>query len=389
MAECAHLDAVRNRLHFEPDLYEAFQDADWKVDRAPVGDRRAELLVRRGRHEYLVWLKAASEGRRDRLIALLSQAVLEAKSLASQSRGAAPLAVIAAPRIAARVAEALRAFASKYAPDVAIGLIDDEGLRSFVGPGLDSLNSRKGPTVRDAGAVEQPAVHLFSDLNQWMLKVLLASSIERAELMPADLPQDGCRNASELAEAAHVSVMSAFRLLRQLDVEGFLHESRDRVRLVRVDSLLERWQASNQKPARELNARWILGGADRQLPQAVQRLGKRACLGLFSAARAMGLGHVQGVPLHIYVDEFRSDILKKAGIMKAEAGDRVDVVLRRPSARESVFRGIVNIDGLRVSDVLQVWLDVSAHPARGKEQADVIYRRVIKPMIGRANDFAR
>jgi hypothetical protein len=75
--------------------------------------------------------------------------------------------------------------------------------------------------------------------------------------------------------------------------------------------------------------------------------------------------------------------------MKAEAGDRVDVVLRMPSARASVFRAIVNIDGLPVSDVLQVWLDVSAHPARGKEQADVIYRRVIKPMIGRANDFAR
>ena len=389
MAERAHQEAVRHRLHFESDLSEAFQKADWKVDRAPVGGRRAELLVRRGKHQYLSWLKVASEGRRDRLIALLSQAVLEAKFRASHSRGALPLAVIAAPRIAAPVAEALRAFTSKYAPDVAIGLIDDQGLRSFVGPGLDSLNSRKSPKARDAGAAEQPAVHLFSDLNQWMLKVLLVSSIERAELMPHDLPRDGCRNASELAEAAHVSVMSAFRFLRQLDVEGFLHESRDRVRLVRIDSLLERWQASNQKPARELNARWILAGADRQLPQAVERLGKRACVGLFSAARAMGLGHVQGVPLHIYVDEFGSDILKKGGLMKAEAGDRVDVVLRRPSVRESVFRGIVNVDGLPVSDVLQVWLDVSAHPARGKEQADVIYRRVIKLMIGRAYDFSR
>jgi hypothetical protein len=389
MAERAHLEAVRNRLHFEPDLYEAFREAQWKVDRSAVGDRRSELLIRRGKHQYLIWLKAASEGRRDRLIALLSQAVLEAKSLASDARGAAPLAVIAAPRIAPPVAEALKAFAGKYAPEVAIGLIDDEGLRSFVGPGLDSLNSRKSPNVRHADAAEQPAVHLFSDLNQWMLKVLLASNIERAELMPADLPPDGCRNASELAEAAHVSVMSAFRFLRQLDVEGFLHESRDRIRLVRIDALLERWQAANQKPARELNARWILAGADRKLPQAMERLGKRACIGLFAAARAMGLGHVQGVPLHIYVDEFRSDILKKAGLIKAEAGERVDVVLRLPSARESVFRGIVNVDGSPVSDVLQVWLDVSAHPARGKEQADVIYRRVIKPMIGRANDLAR
>jgi hypothetical protein len=102
----------------------------------------------------------------------------------------------------------------------------------------------------------------------------------------------------------------------------------------------------------------------------------------------MGLGHVQGVPLHIYVADFRSDNLKKAGLMKAGAGDPVDVVLRLPPARESVFRGVVNVDGLPVSDVIQIWLDVSRHPARGKEQADVIYRRVIKPMISRANDFS-
>jgi hypothetical protein len=114
----------------------------------------------------------------------------------------------------------------------------------------------------------------------------------------------------------------------------------------------------------------------------------RACVGLFTAARAMGLGHVQGVPLHIYVDDLQSESLKKAGLMKAGPGDRVDVVLRRPSVRESVFRGIVSIDGLPASDVIQIWLDVSKHPARGKEQADVIYRRVIKPMISRANDFS-
>jgi hypothetical protein len=222
-----------------------------------------------------------------------------------------------------------------------------------------------------------------------MLKALLAPHIDRAELMPANLPREDHRNASELAKAARVSVMSAFRFVRQLDREGFLHESRDRLRLVRIDALMQRWQGANQKPARELNARWILAGAERELPRAVERLGKRACVGLFSAASAMRLGHVQGVPLHIYVNEFRSDRLEKAGLMKAAPGDRVDVILRLPAVRESVFRGIVDMEGLPVSDVLQVWLDVSAHPARGKEQADVIYRHVIEPMIEHANAFAR
>ena len=77
------------------------------------------------------------------------------------------------------------------------------------------------------------------------------------------------------------------------------------------------------------------------------------------------------------------------GLITAVAGDRVDVVLRIPLTRESVFRGVVNVDALRASDVLQTWLDVSAHPARGQEQADVIFRKVIKPMTDHVNDPRR
>jgi hypothetical protein len=33
-----------------------------------------------------------------------------------------------------------------------------------------------------------------------------------------------------------------------------------------------------------------------------------------------------------------------------------------------VFRGMVSPGGLAASDVLQVWVDVSTHPSRGREQ---------------------
>ena len=294
------------------------------------------------------------------------------------------MAVIAAPRIHEPAVRAIREFAHEYAPDVAIGIMDGEGLQVFVGPGLESLNVNSRPAMRMVSAAE-PRIDLFSDLNQWMLKVLLAPHIEHAALMPAGLPRGDYRNASELAKAAHVSVMSAFRFVRQLEREGFLHEFRDRVRLVRLDALLERWQSVSLKPARELQTRWTLARAEDQLPHALESLGKRACVGLFSAARALGLGHVRGVPTHIYVNDVRPEHMRAAGLMKAEPGDRVDVVLRAPLVRESVFRGVVSVDGVPVSDVLQIWLDVSAHPARGNEQADVIYRRVVKPMIDHAN----
>lgn len=36
-------------------------------------------------------------------------------------------------------------------------------------------------------------------------------------------------------------------------------------------------------------------------------------------------------------------------------------------------------NGLPVSDILQVWLDVGQHPAQGKEQADLIWRKILAP----------
>ena len=385
MASASEPSVVSPHHHFGRLLLDAFLAAGWKAESAPlIDERRVDVIAKKGKHHYVVELKVASEGRRDRLVALLSQAILQAKLCAQGRAGVVPLAVVAAPRIPEAVAAALREFAREHVPVVALGLLVREGLRSFRGPGLDSFNAKSEAAEIDLASVEQ-GVDLFSDLNQWMLKALLAPHIDRVEVMPADFPHNGYRNASELAKAAHVSVMSAFRLVRQLAREGFLHESRQRLRLVRIDALLQRWQAANQKPARELNARWILAGGERHLPQVIERISKRACVGLFAAARAMGLGHVHGVPVHIYLNEFRSEGLRKAGLMKAEPSDRVDVVLRLPSVRESVFRGIVSIDGLPASDVVQVWLDVSAHPARGNEQADVIYRRVLRPMIEHAD----
>ena len=58
--------------------------------------------------------------------------------------------------------------------------------------------------------------------------------------------------------------------------------------------------------------------------------------------------------------------------------------VRVPAARESVFRAVVRRDGVAVSDAVQIWLDASAYPGRGAEQADLIYRRVLRPLLQKA-----
>jgi hypothetical protein len=36
---------------------------------------------------------------------------------------------------------------------------------------------------------------------------------------------------------------------------------------------------------------------------------------------------------------------------------------------------------MAASDVLQVWVDVAAHPSRGREQADLIRKGVLRSVI--------
>jgi hypothetical protein len=314
----------------------------------------------------------------------------------------APLAIVGAGRVSEALVDDLDHFVQAYAPDVAVGLVDMEGFQWFRGPGLDSsMHAARGRAERRlrVRAPEAKVSHLFSDLNQWMLKVLLAQGI------PCDLlnaPRREYRNASQLAAASNVSVMSAFRFVRQLRLEGFLDQSDAVLRLVRLDDLLRRWQAASLRPARDVPMRWILrGDPARQLHDALRATAPespapaprsrraaapppRLCLGLFAAADALGLGFVHGVAPLVHLERLEPGVLERLGLSLEAPGVSPDIYIRVPAARESVFRGAVLRDGVPVSDVVQVWLDAGAYPARGPEQADMIYRKVLGPLLDKA-----
>jgi hypothetical protein len=353
--------------------------ASWKVKSLPRGGSfEADLLARRRKVVYAVELKAGSEGRSDRLIPLFAQAALQV--MRGASKNALPLAVVSAPKVLPRAAEQILEFAAKYAPDVAVGVFDSEGLRLFRGPNLDDLNSQppQRSPVRSGSARESR--QLFSDLNQWMLKVLLAPELPD-HLLSA--PRGRYRNASQLAKAAQVSVMSAFRLVQQLQDEGYLHESALSLELVRRPHLFLRWHASSAESVREIGMRFRLPGNPHAQLRKVLDSG-RACLALFAAADALKLGFVQGVPPHVYVERVQpSNLAAWKNLRPCEAGEPADVLLRQAPAPNSIFRGMVRVDGAAASDVLQVWLDVAPHPARGQEQADLIRQRVLDPIINR------
>jgi len=358
-------------------LVDIFEQAGWRVERQPKHQKpELDMIVRDSNGViYAVEVKAAVEGRADRLIPLFSQAVLQSQHGASKN--AVPLAVVAAPKISRGAAERILKFAAQYAPDAAAGVIDFEGLRLFRGPHLETLNA-EAPKSSLSPKSRRVSGHLFSDLNQWMLKVLLAPEVPE-KLLSA--PREQYRNASQLAEAAEVSMMSSFRLVQQLRNEGYLSESDSYLNLVRREDLFRRWQASAMRSVKEIPLRYLLKGDPRVQLRKILDSG-RSCLALFAAAKALKLGFVEGVPPYIYVERIRpADLASFKNLRQCEPREAPDLILRQAPAPESVFRGMVSANGLAACDVLQVWLDVSSHPSRGREQADLIRRKVLGKII--------
>jgi hypothetical protein len=402
-------DASRPKeAEFESLIANLFRRAGWEVLRQPPGQvQGADLIVDSGDRKYVIELKRASEGRRDRLIPLLSQAILQVQ-VAKQRlpKSAVLVAVVAADRVPDSVAEQLKEFARQHAPDVAVGIIDLEGFRAFQGFGLERFNAERAvPSSLGSLPQSRLPVHLFSDLNQWMLKVLLAPRISESLL---SAPRERYQSAAQLARAAGVSVMSASRFVRQLSNEGFLDNRKGRLGLVRVEELLERWRGASHKSVREVRARWIIHGGETQLRSAVesyasrmdakssppkhtrrpQRMSSppRICVGLFGAAELLGVGFVRGVAPHLYFERVDAEALKQLGLSLEDAERNPDVQLRIPENKESIFRPVVRHAGVPVSDIVQIWLDVANHPARGKEQAEQIWKKVLGPALRSEGD---
>src|ERR1039458_8907069 len=82
-------------------LIDLFRRSGGRVVREPVAeDVRPDLVLEYGGKKYLIEFKRSSEGRRDRLVPLLSQAVLQAQAMARHcGKPFVPMAVVAAPRI--------------------------------------------------------------------------------------------------------------------------------------------------------------------------------------------------------------------------------------------------------------------------------------------------
>lgn len=363
-------------------IRQALADGGWNVRAHElVKGREADLVISRGNEQYVVEVKAVPRGSSVPLEQPWSLAALRVRAAADERHKS--LAIVVAPQVSEAAARRLVAHQQEFAPDVAIGILDSRGFRYFDVPSLSELNAEPDHSRKNPAAIRKSAPNLFSDLNQWLMKVLLAPELKPGLINAA---QNLCRNASELSKSGNCSIMSAHRFIEDLKSEGFLDESSRHLRLVRREQLFKKWLGAKSHVQADAPYRMVIR---RDLTKHFSHFfsTSRACLGLFSAARELGVGFVSGVPPHVLVDRVSVlpggiDAVRGADelILSAE-GDEADVVVRVPKAVKSAMRGAIEPKGVRCSDVIQTWLDVSNHGSRGEEQAELIWKAHLKQLV--------
>jgi hypothetical protein len=350
-----------------------------------------DFLFQREGIWYAAAIRYVRESRRTNLEGQLAIAILQGQTYAKEEpHDPLPLAIVAAPLVTGAMLAELESFVKKFGcfnnQPLAWGVIDGRGLVRIFGSGLEVHRLAKPSST--AHSKHSISSNLFSDLNQWMLKVLLSHKLP----VPLQLKdRDGhvlptIQSAVELARIAKVSVPHAARFLNQLRQEGFL-ERGEAGQWQDLETLFARWQAAYQiKRPLEIRTRWLLPKSDLKA-HLEERLSKSwrqdqsVCLGLFAASARWDFPFVQAVSPHILVKCYSPDLLRSLQLTIAEPGEAVDIFLREPIYSESVFRGVQLHDGIPIADILQCWLDLSGHPARGEEMIEMLFQQVIQPFF--------
>jgi hypothetical protein len=375
--------ALRSKLDYPELLSNLLQEEHWQVKEGLcLCDTPANLVISRGNVSFIVVLKTSSEGVQDRLVPLLAQAILEARTaVLATPDPVLPLAVVAAPVISPSTAHGLVSFRYKVAPDFSIGIFDRKGFIRFEGSEFHVINAAPLRPARRHRLTEPESADLFTDANQWMMKVLLAP------LVPDNLlqaPRAEYRDARALAAAARVPIMPAVRFVRQLRIAGFLDYDTQSLRLINRKELMRRWQAANQCDFAEIPLRWIKPSRSGHQLQAALRdyspepgmrvRAPRACLGLSEAARSLEFGAIRGIPPYLYIEYLDWGVLDRLGLTPEDTEISSDVYVRVLRSRDSIFNAAVVCDGVPVADILQVWLDIDSRSGLGQAKADKIRR---------------
>jgi hypothetical protein len=210
---------------------------------------------------------------------------------------------------------------------------------------------------------------------------------DRASLISRLLVEQPARRwgAREIAEEAGVSTMTASHVLRQLREIGVL-DARKRgnafeTRLRDLPRLMEAWTRHYEwTRCQKLEVQAPMGSPDRFLARLPSLLEGRQWALTMQAGASRVEPHANWETVHVYVDvdsiSALAEVVSSAGW---EPGPG-KLVLMRPWYTQSVWVGMRTMHGLPVVSDLQLVLDLWHYPVRGREQAEMLLRRMDKRM---------
>jgi hypothetical protein len=281
--------------------------------------------------------------------------------------------VIAAPRIGRRAVNQVEQFVSESAPEMEWGLVDSHGTVRLRMPSLSLDTDFYEVPVRG----EAPSRHgrrLFSDLNRWMLKILLLRNAPREQWGG---PRDKAGTPTELHRIADVSPETAHRFVRTFEEHDYLRRTKKGLKLVRVEALLESWMAAERlSPPRRIPASWLLANGPNLDRAFSPTPNSQVAVGGFEACGRHGMLHTPSSRLEVHVQgNWRQDA--QDWEIEVDGVDEPDLFLLESQYPKSVGPGCVDYPDLPTVDIIQAALDVVHSSARGTEQAQLIMTNVL------------
>ncbi len=329
-----------------------------------VAGHEADLCVRRNDVTVVIEVNEVASSGWDHLRGGLADAILRSQRAASLRPGANPVAVVAAPRVSNRMIARLSEYRDAHAPDVSWGVVDDDGRID-----LHGVLELRVPPTRPARGTEERRVNLWSDLGQWVLKVVVNDTVRISSgVSPRVIGMPG----AQFADSIGVSRSFAWQITAQLRRDGFLDDDN---RVLRLGDLLQMWRHRQERPRLHAMSWLIPGGAPRLRLLPMLAASGSQCLAGYTACREHGIAIVPEGVFEIQARSLR-DLEMRTRLVPSAPGERVDVLVRVPATPEAVFRAVTvpADDGATAADLLQCWLDLVDEPGRGGEQADVIWR---------------
>lgn len=347
---------------------------------------------RRGPEQLVVEVKAVVLYRAREFRAMVGDAILRFQA-SKQDRSTGLLLAIQFGRMGRGAEADLKEYAGRFLPGLRWILASQDGAaRLHLAPGDDESipgePSPGGPLVANAAA---GARSLFSPKGQWLWKSLLLPGIgARYWAGPDTAP----RTVTELAERSGVSQPVVSSFVGRAETAGFLKRGGGRLTVVNHRELLEDWAHVLKSGRRQaLGVRSLHGDApEAELLERVREYCRKASgasarppvvVGFHLACHLLGLGRSNQRAAQLHVATASAPEVMDALELVPAADGAVSLALIADDLPDSVHRGCVMVEGVPVADALQCYLDVRPSYARGREQADFIFERVLRPHFER------